>query len=69
MIETINKICAQLPPGWEINLDMQHGEAFVTLIDPNGKYPALPDPSFTDKTIVEQLEDALLVAKGWRDKP
>lgn len=67
MIETINKICAQLPEGWIIELCMTHGEvqegrgAFVNLVDSQGRYPNLPDSS--GKTIVEQLESALVVAK------
>lgn len=71
--ETIKKICEQLPEGWTIKLCMSHGEVqeggglSVDLIDPQGKYPSLPDAS--GKTIVEQLNDALLIAKGWRDTP
>jgi hypothetical protein len=73
MIEIVNKICAQLPPGWRIELCMAPGDEFknrawwITLIDPQGWYASLPDAR--GKTIVEQLEDTLLVAKGWRDTP
>lgn len=67
MLETINKICAQLPPGWSVELCMAnddvHDGAWVRLIDLKGKYPPnLPDSA--GKTIIEQLNDALCVAKG-----
>lgn len=71
MIETINRICAQLPLGWSIELcmanDESHDRAWVRLIDSRGKHLSLPNSS--DKTIVEQLNDALCVAKGWGDTP
>ena len=69
MIETINRICAQLQPGWMIELCMTHGEVqdgggpTVELVDPENRLLNLPDPS--DKTIIEQLNDALCVAKGF----
>jgi hypothetical protein len=63
MEETINKICVQLPPGWTIELSIEKDTAWVNLVDPLGECPELPDSS--DKTIIEQLNDALCVAKGW----
>ena len=69
MIETINKICEWLPKGWEINLIMKKGgPAEIKLIGPDGRYTK-PLPSSTGKTIVEQLNDAVCVARGWRDTP
>ncbi len=67
MIETIDKICKQLPPEWEISLSMTSGKVkdghglSVDLIDPQGRYLSLPDAS--GKTIEEQLLDALYAAK------
>ena len=63
MIETVNKICAQLPEGWLISLEMESGAAWVDLYK-DGGIVDLPDPS--DKTIIEQLNDALCVAKGFK---
>lgn len=60
MIETINKICEQLPEGWFIKLFLDSTGAWVDLVAPDGKYPSLPDVS--GKTIIGQLEDALCVA-------
>lgn len=62
MEEIVNRICAQLPPGWTIALCMSNeGGFWVDLIDPRGRYPSLPDIS--DKTMLEQLNDALCMAK------
>lgn len=61
MIETVNRICAQLPPGWTIELCMTHPDydgVCVNLINPHGGFLDLPDTS--DKTIVEQLDEMLV---------
>jgi len=60
--ETINRICQQLPKGFVISLFMEKGVAYVELS--NGKNH-IPLPDSTDKDILEQLNDALYVAKGW----
>lgn len=65
MIETVNKICAQLPERWVISLCMENGAAWVEMTYKE-RSCKLPDP--TDKTIIEQLNDALCVATGW-EKP
>lgn len=59
----IETICVHLPPGWVIGLYMEAGAAWVSLSDPVGNIPKLPDS--TDKTLTEQLNDALCVANGW----
>ena len=59
----VNIVCGHLPIGCVVTLEMEHGSADVNLIDTNGDYVNLPDT--TDKTIIEQLNDALLVANGW----
>ncbi len=64
MIETINKICGHLPEGYIISLNLENGSAWVELLDSNGNY-VLPDT--TDKTIIEQLNDALCVANGFKE--
>lgn len=68
MEDVINKICGHLPEGLEIQLCMENGAAFVTLLDRgNGSHIKLPDS--TDKTIVEQLNDAMCVANGFEAQP
>lgn len=62
MIETINKICEWLPKGWEIALLMEKGAAWVELADSDGRNISLADTA--DKTIDEQLNDAVCVARG-----
>ena len=63
MIEIVNRICSQLPSGWIITLEMEKDSAWIDLEGPLGEYSSWQD--LTDKTIVEQLEDALCMAKGW----
>lgn len=67
MLEIINKICADLPYHWEINLKMESGAATVVLVYA-GREVDLPDTA--DKTLTEQLNDALCVAtrrdQEWR---
>jgi len=60
---TVEKICKHLPEGLEIQLCLESGAAWVTLIDEDGRYRPLPDQ--TDKTITEQLNDALCTANGF----
>ena len=61
--EMVEKICKHIPEGLEISLRMENGCAYVTLgADEVGLVP-LPDT--TDKTLQEQLQDALLVANGY----
>lgn len=59
-----NAVCKHLPEGWEISLAMENGAAWVTLETPAGDYALLPDQA--DKTLEEQINDALCVANGWR---
>ena len=62
-MELINKICKQIPPGYEIKLHMENGAAWVTLVNANDDDITLPDSA--DMTIIEQLNDALCVANKW----
>jgi hypothetical protein len=59
--EIVERICKELSDLYEISLNMENGSAYVTLCGPAG-FIDLPDSA--DKTIVEQLEDALAVADG-----
>ena len=56
----INKICEDIPEGWEINLSIERGLVFVTLFSSDPVDYELPD-SF-GKTLIEQLKNALSVA-------
>lgn len=55
-----NKVCEHLPEGYVLNLAMENGAAWVELIDADGNCVALPDAA--DKSIDEQINDALCVA-------
>jgi hypothetical protein len=57
------RVCKNLPDGFEIQLCMENGSAWVALNDQDGRYRPLPDAA--DKTLIEQLNDALCVAKGF----
>lgn len=63
MQNIIEKVCKHIPDGFEIQLCMERGAAYVTLSDGDGRYRELPDSA--DKTIIEQLNDALCTAKGF----
>ena len=63
LFEIVNKICGHLQEHHIISLDMENGYAGVSLTDTEGNYIELPDS--TDKTLIEQLNDALCVANGW----
>ena len=58
-----NAVCMHIPPGYVISLCMEEGAAFVQLGKDGVGFINLPDS--TDKTLLEQLNDALCVANGW----
>lgn len=58
-----NRVCQHLPDGWELRLCMERGAAWVTLHNPDGDCPELPDAA--DKSLEQQVNDALCVALGW----
>ena len=62
--DVINKVCGHLPGGYEMQLNMESGSAWVSLVDGAGLYLKLPDQA--DMTIMEQLNDALCVANGFK---
>lgn len=60
-----NRVCERLPEGYVLNLAMENGAAWVELIDDDGNCVDLPDAG--DKSIDEQINDALCVACGASD--
>lgn len=60
-----NRVCKHLPEGYVLNLAMENGAAWVELIDADGNYVTLPDAG--DRSIDEQINDALGVACGASD--
>jgi hypothetical protein len=61
--ETANKVCRHLPENMVLSLCMENGAAWVELgVDRIGNVE-LPD--FADKTLIDQINDALCVANGW----
>lgn len=63
VIDMANRVCKQLPDGWELLLCMEKGAAWVRLIDPDSDEAVLPDSA--DKSLERQINDALCVANGW----
>lgn len=57
----INEVCGQLPLGWELQLCMERGAAWVELVNPEGDRVELPDTA--DESIEEQIREALGVAR------
>lgn len=58
-----NAVCKHLPEGWQIHICMENGSAYVDLYDPRGHDVDLPDQA--DKTLEQQVNDALCVANGF----
>ena len=57
-----NAVCRHTPPGYVISLCIEDGAAWVELGNDGEGSIKLPDSS--DKTLLEQLNDALCVANG-----
>lgn len=59
-----NRICKHTPDGCVISVRFENGAAWVELHrDHCPENTPLPDSA--DKTMLEQINDALLVANGW----
>jgi len=58
----VNRICGELPNGYEISLKLENGYGGVVLTDCHGNDVELPETA--GKTIMDQLLDALNVANG-----
>jgi len=54
---TVNKVCGDLPKGFQINLCMENGSAWIQAYDDQGNEIDLSDS--TDKRLHEELNDAL----------
>jgi hypothetical protein len=61
VLEMVNHVCQYIPKGWELRLCMENGAAWVSLIDEDGYEMELPDSA--DKTLEQQVNDALCVAR------
>lgn len=67
--EAIDKVCKHLPEQYELILLMENGAAWLEMYDHSSEAGQagfnidLGDP--TDKTLAEQLNDALCIANGW----
>ena len=60
LLNTINKVCRDLPDDWTVMIVMERSTAFVECYDDDGGIVILPDSA--DKTLQEELHDALQVA-------
>ena len=60
--EIANKVCKHLPDGYELILFMENGAAWFEMY--NDRKPIELGDS-TDKTLVEQINDALCIANGF----
>lgn len=57
-----NRVCEQLPEGYQIRVVMENGAAWVELIGVDDNCVELPDAA--DKSLDEQINDAVCVACG-----
>ena len=57
----IERICKDLPDGWEINLCMENGAAWVVIFSQNGEFDEVIDGA--GKSIEEQLNEAVAFAR------
>jgi hypothetical protein len=63
LTDIANCVSGHLPEGWELSLCIENGSACISLKDNKGRWPSLPDSS--DKTLMEQINDAVCVANGF----
>ena len=63
LLDIANMVCRDLPEGYVANLGMEKGAAWVELLDVPD-HVSIPLPDSTDKTLEEQLKDAVAVAVG-----
>ena len=61
--EIANKLSANMPKGYVISLCIEDGAAWIELGKDFAGNIQLPDSG--DKTISEQLNDAICIANGW----
>lgn len=58
-----NAVAKHLPKGYVLSLNIERGAAWVELLDPLERPVKLPDAA--DKTLEQQVNDALCAACGW----
>lgn len=58
MVEKVRKL---LPLGWELSICIESATAWITLHNPEGYRQKLPDA--TDKSIDEQIDEAIFIAR------
>ena len=63
--DIINKICKHLPKGYELSLIMKNGSTQIEMY--NG-WTKIELGDSADKSLVEQLGDALCIANGFIEK-
>ena len=64
MGEIINKICGHLPEGWEIQLCMENGAAWVRVFEQKGGGEDICIEG-GGQSLEEQLNEALCIANGF----
>jgi hypothetical protein len=57
LMDTINNVCHELPGSHYLYIGMEYGSAWVECFNNKGDQVELPDS--TDKTLEEELQDAL----------
>lgn len=62
--EAVERVAEYLPDGWQINIVLEKGSAWVKLIDPN--YTEI-DIDGADMTLSEQVNDALCKANDMEE--
>ena len=63
LLTLANVVASKLPLGYTLSIRIERGSAWVELTDPLERQQRLPDAA--DKTIDQQVNDALCVACGW----
>jgi hypothetical protein len=53
----LNKVCGEIPAGFQLDISCENGAAWVDVIDPEGNHLALPDSA--DLSMEEQVLQAL----------
>lgn len=61
--EAMQKAAGVLPDGWQIYIGVEHGAAWIELHNPEGD--GVNFDSSPDKTLAEQIDDAILEANSW----
>ena len=65
MEEIIEKACKHLPEGWQINICMENGAAWINVFrQPDGEFDHLVEG--VDQSLKEQLNEALNIANGFK---